>query len=234
MKIRLYILFPALLALIAAFSSSVVYASGMQDDVDQAVSIIQRFEAIPEHSIPPAVLKDAKGLAILTVFKAGFMFSGRGGSGVVVAKTAKGWSGPSAIGMGGVGFGPQIGGQVTEYILVLNTPDAIAALSREGNVQLGGELSVAAGPIGRSAEVGVTPMAAVYSYSISQGLFAGASLEGTVVMTRNDANAQYYGRSVTPQQILAGSVAPPAGAKRLERVLLAAESGKCGDMLACR
>ena len=111
MKIRLYILFPALLALIAAFSSSVVYASGMQDDVDQAVSIIQRFEAIPEHSIPPAVLKDAKGLAILTVFKAGFMFSGRGGTGVVVAKTAKGWSGPSAIGMGGVGFGPQIGGQ---------------------------------------------------------------------------------------------------------------------------
>jgi lipid-binding SYLF domain-containing protein len=206
----------------------------MQDDVDQAVSIIQRFEAIPEHSIPPAVLKDAKGLAILTVFKAGFMVSGRGGSGVVVAKTAKGWSGPSAIGMGGVGFGPQIGGQVTEYILVLNTPDAVAALSREGNVQLGGELSVAAGPIGRSAEVGVTPMAAVYTYSISQGLFAGASLEGTVVMTRNDANAQYYGRSVTPQQILAGNVAPPAGAKRLERVLLAAESGKCGDMLACR
>ncbi len=234
MKIRLYILFPALLALIAAFSSSVVYASGMQDDVDQAVSIIQRFEAIPEHAIPPAVLKDAKGLAILTVFKAGFMVSGRGGSGVVVAKTAKGWSGPSAIGMGGVGFGPQIGGQVTEYILVLNTPDAVAALSREGNVQLGGELSVAAGPVGRSAEVGVTPMAAVYAYSINQGLFVGASLEGTVVMTRNDANAQYYGRSVTPQQILAGGVAPPAGANRLERVLLAAESGKCGDMLACR
>ena len=234
MKIRLYILFPALLALIAAFSSSVVYASGMQDDVDQAVSIIQRFEAIPEHSIPPAVLKDAKGLAILTVFKAGFMVSGRGGSGVVVAKTAKGWSGPSAIGMGGVGFGPQIGGQVTEYILVLNTPDAVAALSREGNVELGGALSVAAGPIGRSAEAGVTPVAAVYTYSRSQGLFAGASLEGTVIMARNDANAQYYGRSVTPQQILAGNVAPPAGAKRLDRVLLAAESGKCGDMLACR
>ena len=228
------ILFAMLLTLFAGFTSSAVYASGMQDDVDQAVSIIQRFEAIPEHSIPPAVLKDAKGLAILTVFKAGFMVSGRGGSGVVVAKTAKGWSGPSAIGMGGVGFGPQIGGQVTEYILVLNTPDAVAALSREGNVELGGALSVAAGPIGRSAEAGVTPVAAVYTYSRSQGLFAGASLEGTVIMARNDVNAQYYGRSVTPQQILAGNVAPPAGAKRLDRVLLAAESGKCGDMLACR
>jgi SH3 domain-containing YSC84-like protein 1 len=80
----------------------------------------------------------------------------------------------------------------------------------------------------------VTPVAAVYTYSRSQGLFAGASLEGTVIMVRNDANAQYYGRSVTPQQILAGNVVPPAGAKRLDRVLLAAESGKCGDMLACR
>ena len=206
----------------------------MQDDVDQAVSIIQRFEAIPEHSIPPAVLKDAKGLAILTVFKAGFMFSGRGGTGVVVAKTAKGWSGPSAIGTGGVGFGLQIGGQVTEFVLVLNTHDAVEAFSREGNVELSGALSVAAGPIGRSAEAGVTPMAAVYSYSITQGLFAGASLEGTVIMTRNDANAQYYGRSVTPQQILAGNVAPPAGAKGLERVLVAAESGNCLNMLACR
>jgi len=231
---KLTILVAMLLALIAAFDSSAVYASGMQDDVDQAVSIIQRFEAIPEHSIPPAVLRDAKGLAILTVFKAGFVFSGRGGTGVVVAKTAKGWSGPSAIGTGGVGFGLQIGGEVTEFVLVLNTYDAVQAFSREGNVELGADLSVAAGPVGRSAEAGVTPMAAVYTYSISQGLFAGASLEGTVVVTRSDANAKYYGRSVTPQQILAGNVRPPAGAMKLENVLVAAASGKCGGMIACR
>jgi lipid-binding SYLF domain-containing protein len=223
---KLTILVATLLTLIAAFDSSAVYASGMQDDVDQAVSIIQRFESIPEHSIPPAVLRDAKGLAILTVFKAGFVFSGRGGTGVVVAKTAKGWSGPSAIGTGGVGFGLQIGGEVTEFVLVLNTYDAVQAFSREGNVELGAALSVAAGPVGRSAEAGVTPIAAVYTYSISQGLFAGASLEGTVIVTRSDANAKYYGRSVTPQQILAGNVAPPAGAMRLERVLVAAASGK--------
>jgi lipid-binding SYLF domain-containing protein len=231
---KLIILFAMLLTLIAAFDSSTVYASGMQDDVDQAVSIIQRFESIPEHSIPPAVLRDAKGLAILTVFKAGFVFSGRGGTGVVVAKTAKGWSGPSAIGTGGVGFGLQIGGEVTEFVLVLNTYDAVQAFSREGNFELGADLSVAAGPIGRSAEAGVTPIAAVYTYSISQGLFAGASLEGTVIVTRSDANAKYYGRPVTPQQILAGNVRPPAGAMKLENVLVAAASGKCGGMIACR
>ena len=229
------IVLAVLLALTAAFHTSAVLASGMEDDVDQAVTIIQRFEAIPEQSIPPAVLRDARGLAILTVVKAGFMFSGRGGTGVVVARTGKGWSGPSAIGTGGVGFGLQIGAEVTEFVIVLNTDDAVRAFAQKGNVELGGDLSLAAGPIGRTAEANVTPIAAVYTYSQSQGLFAGASLEGTVIATRNDANAQYYGKSVTPQQILAGSVAPPAGAMRLEKVLVAAQSGRCGNnMLACK
>ncbi len=231
---KLSILSAIALTLMAAFYSTAVYGAGMQSDVDQAVNIIQRFDSIPEHSIPPAVLKDAKGLAILTVFKAGFVFSGRGGKGVVVAKTSRGWSGPSAIGTGGVGFGLQIGGQVTEFVLVLNTYDAVRAFSREGNVVLGGDLSVAAGPIGRSAEVGVTPVAAVYTYSISQGLFAGASLEGTVVMTRDEANTEYYGRPVSPRMILAGNIAPPPTAHRLAKVLAEAESGRCGEMLACR
>ena len=68
------------------FAASVAHAT-LQDDVDQAVSIIERFEEIPESAIPPIVLRDAKGLAILTVTKAGFIVSGRGGVGVVVART---------------------------------------------------------------------------------------------------------------------------------------------------
>jgi lipid-binding SYLF domain-containing protein len=78
---------------------------GMQQDVDQATAIIQRFQEIPEKGIPPAVLKAARGVAILTVTKAGFIGSVRGGSGVVVARTDKGWSGPSEIGTGGLGAG---------------------------------------------------------------------------------------------------------------------------------
>lgn len=230
---KLSVSFAILLTLIPAFYSTAVYAA-MQDDVNQAVTIFQRFESIPEHSIPPAVLRDAKGLAILTVFKAGFIFSGRGGSGVVVARTRHGWSGPSAIGTGGVGFGLQIGGQVTEFVLVLNTYDAVQAFSREGNVTLGAGVSVAAGPIGRTAEADIAPVAAIYSYSISQGLFAGVSLEGTVIGARNDANIGYYGRDVTPQQILAGNVAPPPGAKMLYHVLIAADSGRCGPKFACK
>ena len=102
------LLFSVFMTLAAVFCSSVTYA-GIQDDVDQAAAIIQRFQDIPEQSIPREVLRDARGLAIMTVVKAGFIFSGRGGTGIVVARTRKGWSGPSAIGTGGAGFGFQIG-----------------------------------------------------------------------------------------------------------------------------
>jgi len=212
------LLFSVFMTLAAVFCSSVTYA-GIQDDVDQAAAIIQRFQDIPEQSIPREVLRDARGLAIMTVVKAGFIFSGRGGTGIVVARTRKGWSGPSAIGTGGAGFGFQIGAEVTEFVFVLNTPEAVRAFSQEGNIQLGAGVSVAAGPIGRTAEAGITPVAAVYTYSRSQGLFGGASLEGTVIGTRNDENTMYYGRAVTPGEILSGKVKAPKGTGRLMKVL---------------
>lgn len=191
----------------------------MQADVDQAASIIEHFEAIPERGIPHAVMRAAKGLAILTVTKAGFIGSGRGGSGVVVARTGNGWSGPSAIGTGGLGVGFQAGVEISELVIVLNTPAAVEAFAKEGNVTLGGALGVAAGPVGRSAEGGVSLQAAMYSYSRTQGLFAGISLEGTVIGTRDEVNAAYYGKPVEARDILAGKVRPPASAQSLLAVL---------------
>ena len=202
-----------------ALSATPVLAAGLQDDINQAATIIERFQAVPEKGIPRAVLKDARGLAIMTVIKAGFGVSGRGGAGVVVARTRNGWSGPSAIGTGGAGFGFQIGAKVTEFVFILNTDAAVQAFSRNVNVTLGGDISVAAGPIGRNAEIGIMPVAAIYTYSRSQGLFAGVSLEGTVIGARNDANAAYYGRAVSAEDLLSGKVAPPAGAERLRKVL---------------
>jgi SH3 domain-containing YSC84-like protein 1 len=194
---RIYVLMAVLAFGAVLLGISPVWAD-MQGDVDQAATIIERFQAVPEKAIPQAVLKDARGLGIMTVMKAGFGFSGRGGKGVVVARTKNGWSGPSAIGTGGVGFGLQIGAEVTEFVFILNTDAAVQAFSRDVNVTLGGDISVAAGPLGRNAEAGITPLAAIYTYSRSQGLFAGVSLEGTVIGTRNDANAEFYGRRVTP------------------------------------
>jgi lipid-binding SYLF domain-containing protein len=212
-------------AMLFASCATVSHHDAMQADIDQATSIIERFEAIPETGIPPAVMRAAKGLAILTMTKAGFIGSVRGGTGVVVARTEKGWSGPSAIGTGGLGVGFQAGVEVSELVIVLNTPAAVEAFAKQGNVTLGGALGVAAGPIGRTAEASVGLQAAVYTYSRSQGLFAGVSLEGTVIGTRDDVNAAYYGKSVSAGDILSGRVQPPAGARKLLAVLSNTERG---------
>lgn len=196
-----------------------LHAGGMQDDIDQAVSILNSFQKIPERSIPHNVLNTARGLAIITVTKAGFIVSGRGGTGIVMARTEDGWSGPSAIGTGGVGVGFQAGAQTSELVVVLNTPKAIQAFSKQGNVSLGADLSVAAGPVGRNVAADMLPQAAVYTYSRSQGLFAGVSLEGTVIGTRDDTNAAYYGREVKAADILSGKVKAPRGADTLLREL---------------
>jgi len=204
--------------LTACLFTAAVHAD-MQDDINQAVSVLERFQEIPESAIPDVIMRDAKGLAILTLTKGGFVFTGRGGSGIVVARTEKGWSGPSAIGAGGMGFGFQAGAQVSELVIVLNTPDAVVAFAKGGNVTLGGAMSLAMGPVGRDLEGAMTVGAVMYTYNRSQGFFAGVSLEGTIIGTRDEANAEYYGKPVQAREILSGSVPPPAGAQKLLKIL---------------
>lgn len=199
-------------------------AAEPQRTVDQATMVLEKFRRLrgndAERTIPSKVMKDAQGLAIITVIKGGLIFSGRGGEGLVVARLPNGkWSGPSFIGFGGVGFGLQVGAQVTNFIIVLNTPDAVAAFSKGGNVALGTDLSAAAGPVGRNLSADVLPTAAVYSYSQSQGLFAGMSLEGTGLGAQDKKNFSYYRHRYSPGAILDGRAKPPAGAARLIRTL---------------
>lgn len=208
----------ALLA-ISFLSFTAANAATEQEIVNQSASILRQFERMPERGIPRSVLRNAKGLAILTVVKIGFGLSGKGGQGVVVARTGNGWSGPSFIGTGGAGWGPQIGAQITEFVFILNTNRAVRAFSRDGNFALGADASVAAGPVGREAAAAVTPTAAIYTYSRTKGLFAGVSLEGTVIATQKTANERYYGHSVSAAEILSGGVAAPPRAAVLERAL---------------
>jgi len=205
-----------LFSLLVCLVGCPAFAASMRETVSDCAEIVQDFSGIAERSIPSRVLRSAKGIAILRVLKGGFFVSGRIGEGVVIARLpGGGWSGPSAIGTGGAGFGFQVGGQVTEFVIILNTRAAVEAFARGGNVEFGGALSVAAGPAGRAAEAGILPVAAVYTYSRSQGLFAGASLEGTILIAQSDKNARYYGGPVTPVQILTGRVPPPPSARPL-------------------
>lgn len=191
-----------------------------QETVNEDAAILRSFERLPEAGIPRDILRNARGVAVLRVIKGGFIFSGRGGQGVVLSRLrGGGWSGPAFIGTGGAGFGFQVGGSVTDFVFILNTRAAVEAFSRGGNVSIGGALSAAAGPVGRAAEGAVLPVAAIYTYSRSKGLFAGASLEGTVIVEQGDRNARYYGRPVSPAAILSGWVPAPARAGKLRASL---------------
>jgi len=210
----------SLLSILTIFYLSLAAASATeQDTVDRSAVTIREFRHMPEKGIPSRIIRNSRGLAIISVVKAGFIFSGKAGRGVVVGRTGHGWSGPSFLGTGGAGWGLQIGAEVTDFVIVLNNDAAVRAFSRGGNVTIGADVSAAAGPVGRTAEAGVAPTAAVYTYSRSKGLFAGVSLEGAVIGTEKDANARYYRRPVSAYDILHGRVAAPAGAANLRNAL---------------
>ncbi|PQE30959.1 SH3 domain-containing protein [Rutstroemia sp. NJR-2017a WRK4] len=178
----------------------------------------------PDKIIPPHVLAQAKGLAIVTVLKAGFLGSGRYGNGVVVARLADGsWSAPSAIGIGGGGFGGQIGFELTDFVFILNDAAAVRTFSQAGSLTLGGNVSIAAGPVGRNAEAAgaasLKGVAGVFSYSKTKGLFAGVSIEGSMIIERRDANEKLYGRRFTAAELLGGAVRAPPAAQPLMSIL---------------
>src|SRR5262249_13185405 len=121
---------------------------------------------------------------------------------------------------GYAGFGsPQVGAAVTEYVMVLNTDQAVKAFARGGDVTLGGDVSVVAGPVGRTPSAAVAPRAGVCTHSPRPGVLPAGSVTGTVIVTRDGANKEYYGRKVTPEDILSGHVKPPASADRLRKEL---------------
>ncbi|GAA5985866.1 hypothetical protein JCM11641_005326 [Rhodosporidiobolus odoratus] len=205
----------------------------LEKEVEKSAKILQSFLADPKHpesalnSIPKEVLARAKGFAIFTVFKAGFIWSGKAGSGVVIARLQDGtWSAPSCLATGGVGVGFQIGADMSEFVIVLNSDEALAAFAKGGNVTIGGNLSAAAGPIGVGGAVNTAIInpAPMFTYSKSKGLFAGVSLEGTVLIERKDANAAFYGQQLAAVDLLSGKVPPPEAASALYETIEAAES----------
>ncbi|ORY33103.1 hypothetical protein BCR39DRAFT_521261 [Naematelia encephala] len=191
----------------------------LQEETRKAAKILRSFVDTHNNTldkvVPISLIERAAGFAIFTVFKAGFLFSARAGSGVVIARLPDGsWSAPSAIGLGGFGFGGQAGAEVTDFLIVLNSRAAVTSFMSAGSLTLGGNLSIAVGPLGRNAEGSGAvnakgKMAAMYSYSKTKGLFGGVSVEGSVIVERQDANRLAYGGTNSVRQILNGSIDPP-------------------------
>ena len=178
--------------------------------------------------IPPQVLKNCAGLAIFNTIRAGAWHGSlSGGSGVVVARRSDGtWSPPSSFVVSSLGAGLMFGLDVYDCVCVLNSQAQVDAFTNP-RLALGGNASLAVGPVGGGAALNAAisksgrPM---WSYIKSRGLFAGVSIDGTVLMSRNDANGVFYNeRGITARTILMGDVAWPAAGKPLFEVLKALE-----------
>jgi lipid-binding SYLF domain-containing protein len=165
--------------------------------VQKSLTVLTEVQSMPDLQVPDWLLQRAEGIAILPeVIKAGAIVGGRGGNGVLLVRHRDGgWSNPLFIGLGAGSFGWQFGVQAADVVLVFTTRKSIEGIT-DGKITLGGDASAVAGPVGRSASAAtnVTFDAEIYSYSRSKGLFAGVSLEGSVLFIRDNANQRFYGK----------------------------------------
>lgn len=212
----------------------VPFSNSLFKECQNAADIIGNFfrddwGAAADRAIPVSFLQKAHGLAIMTIIKAGFLVTGQIGSGLVVAKLPDGsWSAPSAIGIGGLGGGFEIGGEIIQLMIILGSEGAVRVFHKP-QANVGAGLDLAVGPYGRSAvaaaAVSASGLNANYSYSHSKGLYAGISLQGSVIMPRNDLNRKFYGRDLQPSEILMGHIATPNAARPLYEAIGRAMEG---------
>jgi lipid-binding SYLF domain-containing protein len=192
-----------------------------QDRVANAGKVMQEIVNIPD-DIPQDVLDKADCVVVLpSVLKFAIGIGGSYGRGVMTCRGGKGfkgaWGAPTMMALEGGSFGLQLGGQATDFVLLLMSPRS-AENMLASKVKLGGDVSAAAGPVGRtaSAETDVTMRAEILSYSRARGLFAGVSLAGSTLRADNDANKSLYRKDLSAQDIVfKGAVAAPPSAALL-------------------
>lgn len=160
----------------------------------RAARVFDQIMAVRERGIPKELLDRAEAIAVFPgVVKAAFIIGGSGGQGVISRRVRGGWSAPAFFNLGGGSVGLQIGAQKTDYVLLIMNEEGLKGLM-EDKFEMGGEVSVAAGPVGRtaSATTNATLDAGILSYSRSKGAFVGAALKGGVINPDNDLNEAVY------------------------------------------
>ena len=199
------------------------YKRSLSGEIRKAAYALRNcFHGQKDRSIMEKVLTNAKGLAFITVIKGGFIVAGRAGTGLVLSRLPNGeWSAPSAIGTFGMSWGAQIGGDLTDFIIVLTTQAAVDAFTGTGSVgRLGATAGISLG-IGRKVEADVhlgrkgKKVSHVYTYARSKGAYAGVAFEFGGIRTRNSLNRKFYGFQASPKDLLNGTIPPPIAAKPL-------------------
>ncbi|HEY4050150.1 MAG TPA: lipid-binding SYLF domain-containing protein [Acidobacteriaceae bacterium] len=213
---------------VAAVTGLSAYGQSAQKEIDRvkdAGHVLSEIMNIPDN-IPQSVIDKAYCVVVLpSVLKAAFIVGGSYGRGVMTCRGGANldgrWGTPTMMALEGGSFGLQIGGQATDFVLLLMTSRSAHAILNS-KVKLGVDASAAAGPVGRNAQAAtdITMRAEILSYSRARGLFAGISLEGSTLRADNEANKRLYGKDVTAQQIVfEHAVAPPPAASQLLAVL---------------
>lgn len=191
----------AALAATAAAAAPAWAADSIQRRVEVASDVVVNRQT-SRFAVPDWVMEHARCVASLKVVKVGFIWGGEGSTGLVSCRMPDGsWSAPSFFNVGGVNFGIQIGVQFIESVLVFVTDEGREILNR-ASFQIGADISFAAGPIGGGGGAGQMPDASILSYQFTQGLYAGATVNGFILSHGPERNGAVYGDDVTPSEIL--------------------------------
>lgn len=206
MKFRTFVFaILSLSLLVTAVSAQKKTGSDLRDAVervDKASDVMDKIMKVRDKSIPRDLLAKAKAVVVFPgAIKGAFIIGGQGGKGVAIRRVGNGWSAPAFLNMAGGSVGLQIGGSKTDYVLLIMNDKGMKGLL-EDRFEMGGEGSVAAGPIGRTtaASTNATLDAGILTYSRSKGVFAGISLKGVVITSDQDINTAVYQK--TAKQIL--------------------------------
>lgn len=183
--------------------------------LDRATRVLSETMHVADKRIPDHILKGARCIAVVPhLVKGGFVFGGEEGKGVATCRTARGWSAPAFIQMGGGSWGTQIGVEAVDLVMVVRGKDGMEKLLAS-KFEIGRDASVAVGPVGRhsSESTDAKLNALILTYSRAKGAFLGMTFDGAVVRGDDDARHAMYGRGVTTSEVLLGRVALRAGAR---------------------
>ena len=202
-----------------------------RDRINAAGTVLEEIQSSPDRGIPEEVLASAECVAVVpSMIKGGFVFGARYGRGVASCRTAKGWSAPAFFLVTGGSFGLQIGAEAVDVVMLVMNENGMKNLL-SSKFKLGANASLAAGPVGRhaAADTDWKMRAQVLTYSRARGIFAGLELNGAVIKQDNDSMWEFYGREVTFETALKGTIAAPDEAYPLLSVLAKwAESAAAG------
>jgi len=202
------------LLLLTPFAYAASSRGDLQVRVDDAKTVLDEVMAAQDSTIPSNILQHATCVGVVPGLKKGaFVFGGQYGQGVVTCRTGHGWSAPVFIRMAGGSWGLQIGAQSTDLVLIAVNRQGFQDLLKN-KFKIGADAAAAAGPVGRNGQAATDwkMNAELLTYSRSKGLFAGISLDGTVVSQNIDDTTTYFGHEYTFEQILKGGVNVPVGA----------------------